>query len=136
MKTLFLIATLSLILVWLLQASETFDAISYTEKAAGIVPVHKIRYEWHFERLTPFLRALPRKATNSLKKTLLRLRRKSVAKGGPPESASPENFHRIRLKNGSEVLGRIVEEKGGLVWIEIEGGKIAFKREEVIATTP
>ena len=121
---------------WVLQASEAVDVIYYTEKAAGIVPVQKMRYEWHPERITPFLKTLPRKTSSSFRKSIERFHRRSAVQGEESKRISPAGFRPLRLKNGSEVYGRILEEREGVVWVEVEGGKVSFKKEEIVTSAP
>ena len=112
------------------------DVIRYTEKAAGIVPVQKMRYEWHPERITPFLKTLPRKTSASFRKSMERFRSHAVVQKEESTRVSSPGFRPIRLKNGSQIYGRIQEEKNGVVWIEVEGGKLSFKKEEIVTSAP
>ena len=136
MKTIFFIVTFILLLFWILQASKTFETVYYTERVSGVVPVQKNRFEWHPERLMPFVKKYPENIQRSLKKGLDHLRQRGASSQNQTAVAPSKDFVTIRLKNGTEIMGRIVEEKGGVVWVEIEGGKIAFKKDEVVTTAP
>ena len=136
MKTLFFIATLALLICWVLQESKTFEPVLYTERIGGVVPVQKTRLGWHPERLVPFVKKYPERIGWFLKRERDRLRQAGTSSQDQSTVAPRKDFVPIRLKNGTEIMGRIMEEKEGIVWIEIEGGRIAFKREEVVSPPP
>ena len=136
MKTAFFVILLVLSLFWSLQTSKTIETISYTERMGGIVPVQKSRFEWHPERFLPFIKKLPEKAHLSFKGGIGRYKRQRAVSPDRSAVSPAKNFAPIRLKNGPEILGRIVEEQDGLVWVEMEGGRIAFKKEEIVSSKP
>ena len=134
MKTIFFIITFTLLLFWVLQTSKTFETVSYTERISGVVPVQKTRLEWHSERFIPFVKKYPEKILWSLKRGLDHLHQRGTSSQDQTTVTPKKGLVPIRLKNGTEIMGRIVEEKQGVVWVEIEGGRIAFKREEIVSS--
>ena len=136
MKTLFFIATFLVLICWMLQASKTLESVPYMERIGGVVPVQKTRLEWHSERFVPFVKKYPEKIHWSFKRGLDHLRQRGASSQDQSAITPAKNYGPIRLKNGTEIMGRIVEEKDGIVWVEIEGGKIAFKRQEIVAQNP
>jgi len=72
---------LALFSIWVLQASGTFESILYKERQ-GVIVVEKVRYEWHPDRLVPFLKQLPKKTSDVLNNRLSRLRRKEAIPEG------------------------------------------------------
>ena len=122
--------------MWVLQASKAVDVLHYTERAGGVVPVQKMRYEWHPERVSPFLKTVPRRMRLFFRERLQRFHKHSVVQRERVGN-SPEGYYQpIRLKNGSRIYGRIVEEKEGVVWLEVEGGKVSLKKEEIVTSAP
>ena len=135
MKSFLFLIVVLLFLSWTVQASKTLDTIPYTERAGGVVSVHKVRFEWHPERYVPFLKKLPEKIAPLFHQEWRPPVHRRRAVEAKLESVSGEALRPIRLKNGTEIRGRIVEENDRMVWIEVEGGRLGFRREELAAKT-
>ena len=95
-----------------------------------------MRYEWHPERVTPFLKTFPAKVRSAFREKMGRLHKGAAVRKEKPEDGLQTGYQPIRLKNGSEIYGRIVEEKEGVVRVEVEGGTVSFKKDEILTPAP
>ena len=126
MKATIIFMSCILLLLLVFEKSGAFVTVSYQAIEGGI-KVDKTRWEWHPERIFPYLHTFFQKKSGPLSKKQA-LPSKKIRNKGAKQEKPP---YRLSLKNGAVLKGNVLREDEEGVLFQLEDGEIYFQRTEI-----
>ena len=125
MKSFILILSCIILVVILFDKSGAFIVGSKNVRD-GAVNVEKTSWEWHPEKIGPYLKVLYSKWANRFFKPTV-----SVSTKKPKKTHTP--LDRLILKNGTVLLGNVIRKDENGILFRSEEGDIFFGHDEILS---